>query len=350
MKGLVLVEKGKTEWREVPKPEMGAFDVAIKPTVVAPCTTDLHLIETFAMPFLAGRVIGHETSGIVQEVGSLVKDFKPGDRVVAPSGMFDWRNLNCQIGLYKSAGLGPYRPNSKNGGCFSDLFVIKDADMNLAHVPDSVTLEQAVIISDMATTGFEAVEQLNIKYGDNVAVIGVGAVGLMAVCAAVMKGAARIYAVGSRQVCFDIAKEYGATDFIDYRKVNFAEEVLKRNGKPLDAVTICGGTSSNLVGEELSMIAEGRTVTSVTGYFEDETTVIPNSVWRYGCLDKTFRTVMCMGGRMYTERLLSLVENKRFLPEKIITHTFHGQEKVQEALMQMGGNNRSMIKPIVYFD
>lgn len=95
-------------------------------------------------------------------------------------------------------------------GVFAEYFHVNDADGNLAHLPEGMDLAAAAMISDMVPTGFHGAELADIQFGDNVAVIGIGPVGLMAVAAAAIRGAAGIYAVGSRKNCCDLAMEFGA--------------------------------------------------------------------------------------------------------------------------------------------
>ena len=81
-------------------------------------------------------------------------------------------------------------------------------------MPADMPAEDACMLSDMVPTGFHGVELADVQFGDSVLVIGIGPVGLMAVAGANMRGASRIIAVGTRQVCVDAARGYGATDFI----------------------------------------------------------------------------------------------------------------------------------------
>ena len=92
------------------------------------------------------------------------------------------------------------------------------------------------MLSDMVPTGFHGAELADIQFGDNVAVIGIGPVGLMAVAAAAIRGAANIYAVGSRKNCVELAKEYGATHIVNYRNGDIVEQIMALNGGPIPAV------------------------------------------------------------------------------------------------------------------
>ncbi len=101
MRGFVLHEKGRASWSDVPVPPLGPYDALVRPTAVATCTTDVHLIATAGFPAAVGKPIGHEAVGIVKDVGDLVRDFHPGDRVIIPAGGTDWRTPHAQRGEAK---------------------------------------------------------------------------------------------------------------------------------------------------------------------------------------------------------------------------------------------------------
>ena len=110
--------------------------------------------------------------------------------------------------------LGGWKFSNYKDGVFADFFHVNDADGNLAHLPEGMDPVDACIMSDMVPTGFHAVEQADVQFGDTVLVIGIGPVGLMAVRACALRGASRIMAVGTRPVCMEVAKAYGADEFI----------------------------------------------------------------------------------------------------------------------------------------
>lgn len=131
-------------------------------------------------------------AGIVQKVGAEVKNFKHGDRVIVSVCQPNFRSMKAQAGQSKLNNTSQYWVDDPDrGGSFVELYYLLDADMNLTHIPDSVTMEQVVMIPDMASIAFEGVRELEIKYGDIVAILGVGPVGLMGVREAVLKGACR---------------------------------------------------------------------------------------------------------------------------------------------------------------
>lgn len=352
MKGYVIAGANKAEWRDFPVPKINPYGALIKTEVVSPCTTDIHLLQTgcASIPHLIGKAMGHEMAGTVQEVGSEVKNFKPGDRVVVSACQPNFRSMEAQAGKPKLNNTSQYWVDDPDrGGSFIELYYLLDADMNLAHIPDSVTMEQAVMIPDMASTAFEGVRELEIKYGDTVVMLGVGPVGLMGVRAAVLKGAGRVFVIGSRKICFDVAKEYGATDFIDYHDGDFVKRILKLNGGPVDGVLVSGGSSASIT-DALNLVKRGGIVSNVAAFYADENTVLSNVAWGYGYSEKTIKAIECAGGRWLLEKLLSLVEYGRLQPEKLITHKFHGMGKIEEAVQLFVNHDRTLIKPIVYFD
>ena len=349
MKGLVLLEKGKLGMRDdLPEPVCGPYDAVIEPYVVAPCTSDIHIMENpETVPGCVGKAIGHETCGYVVEVGSEVKDFKVGDRVAVGAAINDFRTREAQAGYARAHNMTVYGTAQEwQQGAFAERYFVFDADMNLAKIPESVTWEQAVMLTDMASTSFEGVRQANIRFGDSVAVIGIGAIGLMAVAAAALSGAGRIFAIGSRQLCFDIAAEYGATDFISYKDGDIVQQVIEANGGPVDSVIVCGGRDTGTINQGLFMAKQNGTVINLASFMGEAV----KPLGYYGFLmDKTFKSVLVDVNREILERLLKLVECGRLAPEKLVTHRLEGIESTERALRMMDGGDRGCIKPVVYY-
>ena len=350
MKGLVLVERDKLEMRcDLPEPKCGPFDAIIKPYVVAPCTSDIHIMHTpEALPGCLGKAIGHEVCGHVIEVGSEVKDFKVGDRVAVGAAMNNFRTKEAQAGYSRAHNMSVYgQAYEWQQGAFAEKYFIYDADMNLARIPDEISWEQAVMLTDMAATSFEGVRNANIRFGDSVAVIGIGAVGLMAIAASALQGAGRIFAVGSRQMTFDLAKEYGATDFISYKDGDIVAQIVAANGGPVDSAIVCGGRDTGTVDQALFMTKQNGTVINLASFMGEAAKPLNY----YGFLmDKTFKSVLVDVNRDVLERLMVLVQCGRLAPEKLVTHKLNGLENVETALMMMDGGNRDCIKPVVYFE
>ena len=176
MKALAMIRIGEVDWIEKEKPTPGPYDAIVKPLAVAPCTSDIHTAFEGAIGERNNMILGHEAVGEIVEVGKEVKDFKPGDRVVVPAITPDWRSIEVQRGfpMHSTGMLAGWKFSNFKDGVFADFFHVNDADMNLAYLPKEVSLEEAVMITDMMTTGFHGAELANIGLGYSVAVIGIG--------------------------------------------------------------------------------------------------------------------------------------------------------------------------------
>jgi threonine dehydrogenase-like Zn-dependent dehydrogenase len=104
---------------------------------------------------------------------------------------------------------------------------VNEADANLAHLPEGMDPASAVMLTDMTTAGFHAAELADVQLGDTVCVIGIGPVGLNSVAGANLMGASHLFGVGSRKVCCDVARAYGATDIINYKEGDIVDQVLQ---------------------------------------------------------------------------------------------------------------------------
>ncbi|MDK2798909.1 MAG: isopropanol dehydrogenase [Clostridiales bacterium] len=352
MKGFAMIRIGEVGWIEKEKPVAGAYDAIVRPLAVAPCTSDIHTVFEGAIGERHNMILGHEAVGEVVEVGSHVKDFKPGDRVVVPAITPDWRTVEVQEGYHQhSEGmLAGWKFSNFKDGVFGEYFHVNDADMNLALLPDDISLEAAAMIPDMMTTGFHGAELADIKIGSNVAVIGIGPVGLMGVAGANLCGAGKIIAVGSRPNCVEIAKAYGATDIVNYKNGDIVTQIMDlTNGKGVDSTIIAGG-NVGIMESAVKITKPGGTISNINYFGEGNTLPIPRADWGCGMAHKNIRGGLCPGGRLRMERLINVVRNKRIDPSKLVTHVFKGFEHMEKALMLMKDKPEDLIKPVVIVD
>ena len=190
-------------WIEKEAPACGPLDALVRPLAAAPCSSDVHTVWEGAMGDRHNLILGHEAVGEVLETGALVRDFKPGDRVLVPAITPDWNSLEAQGGYAMHSGgmLAGWKFSNFKDGVFAEVFHVNDADGNLAHLPKGMDLAAAVMLSDMVPTGLHGAELADVQYGDAVLVVGIGPVGLMSVAGAALRGAGAIYAVGSAPLC-----------------------------------------------------------------------------------------------------------------------------------------------------
>ena len=349
MKGYAMLTIGQTGWIEKDIPKCGPADAICKPIALAPCTSDIHTVWSGALGDRHDMILGHEAVGEVVEVGSEVKDFKVGDRVLVSAITPDWNSIAAQEGYPMHSGgmLSGWKFSNFKDGVFAEYFHVNDADGNLAILPDDIDPAAAVMLSDMVPTGVHGVELADVQFGDSVCVVGIGPVGLMSVAAAAIRGAAEIFAVGSRKNCADLAREYGATDIINYREGDIVEQIMaKTGGKGVDKVIIAGGDNDTFA-QAIEILKPGGIIGNVNYLGEGDFVKIPRVQWGCGMSHKTVRGGLMPGGRVRSEKLARLIMTGRIHPEKMITHTFQGLEGVEPALMLMKDKPRDLIKPLV---
>ena len=349
MKCFVMLEIGKTGWIEKEKPACGPIDAICKPLALAACTSDVHTVWEGAIGDRRDIILGHEGIGEVVEVGSLVKDFKPGDKVIIPAITPDWNSVEAQAGFSMHSGgmLAGWKFANIKDGMFAEFFNVNDADGNLALLPQGMDLASAAMLSDMVPTGFHGAELADVQYGDSVVVIGIGPVGLMGVAGSALRGAAQIYAIGSRPNCVKAAKEYGATHIINYKEGDIVDQVLDLSkGKGVDKIIVAGGDNDTF-DQAIRMLKPGGVIGNVNYLGSGDFVKIPRVAWGVGMGHKTIKGGLMPGGRLRMEKLAALIEHKRLDTSKLVTHKFNGFDKIEEALLLMKNKPADLIKPVV---
>lgn len=352
MKGFAMKKIGETGWIEKEIPQIGAKDALVRPTAISPCTSDTHTVWEGAIGEREDMILGHESVGIVEKVGEEVKDFKPGDRVVVPAITPDWNSLEAQAGYAMHSGgmLAGWKFSNFKDGVFAEYFHVNDADGNMAILPDTIDDATGVMLCDMTPTGLHGVELADVQFGDKVLVIGIGPVGLMAVAGASIRGASEIYAVGSRPKCVEVAKKFGATHIINYKEGSIEEQVMKlTSGKGVDRVIIAGGNEDTFI-TAIKVLKPGGKIGNVNYIGEGDYIKLPRAEWGCGMAHKNISAGLMPGGRLRMEKLISLIETKRIDPSLLVTHKFHGFEKIEEALLMMKDKPKDLIKPVVIID
>lgn len=353
MKAFVLAEPGKTGWYDAPEPVLTPYGAILRPVAVAPCSSDVHTVYGGGSRKAPNLILGHECVAEILETGELVRDFTPGEVVAVPAITPDWRDLGIQESNFKHAGapFSGHQLGRSQPGVFAERFLIPDADTTLAKIPEGVSIKQALMCVDVVTTGFTGAEYADIKIGDTVVVLGIGPIGLMAVEGARHLGAARIIAVGSRPVCVELAREYGATDILSYRDGDVVERVMEMtHGLGADSVIICGG-DDRVFAQAVDMVRYGIGTVSNVNYFGGTGDLpFPKFSGGRGMAGKTIRTELAKGGRVRIERLLSMVRYGRIHPEKLVTHRLKGLDKIEEALGMMKEKPKDLIKVMVEID
>lgn len=354
MKGFAIIEPAvKVGWIEKDIPQISYYEALMKPVVVAPCTSDTHG-SLQCPPELAGpkgRILGHEVVAEVVKVGAGVKDFKPGDVVLVPAATPNYRAIECQDNIAQHAGGTMQGMVLSTGidGCFAEYFVCPDIDNNAAFIPEGVTLEQAVLVGDMVTTGFHGAELANVQFGDTVVVIGIGPVGLMSIAGSALRGAGTIIGVGHREITKQLAREYGASVIVDYKDGEVLKQVMDyTNGKLVDKVIVTGGGQSQIA-LAMQMLKPNGIVANLEGMYDElRVPALDSMMW---CAHKTLTGGICPGGRRRMERIFDVIKSGRLDPAKMITQRLYGFDKIEEGFnLMMDPKPADVVKPIVYIE
>ncbi len=243
MKAAVLREvKTPLQIEEVALSKPGPHEVLIRTAAAGVCHSDLHFVEG-SYPFPLPAVLGHESAGVVEQVGSEVRTVKPGDHVVTCLSAFCGHCEFC-LGGRMSLCISPdtQRPKSaeprlrKDAGTMNQFLNLSSfAEYMLVHehactaIRKDMPLDRAALIGCAVTTGVGAViHTSNVRPGETVAVIGCGGVGLAAINGAAIVGAGRIIAIDRVGSKLNLAKHFGATDVVDASaSANPVAEVLE---------------------------------------------------------------------------------------------------------------------------
>ena len=246
MKALTWQGKGKITCDTVPDPKIEHDrDVVIKVTACAICGSDLHLMGGFMPTMEHGDVLGHETMGEVLEVGKGVGNLKVGDRIVVPFTICcgacrqcKWGNWSCcertnpngklqaETFGYPLAGLfGFSHITGGTPGGQAEYLRVPYADVGPIKVPEGLTDEQVLFLSDIFPTAYQAAEHCEIGPEDTVAIWGCGPVGVLAVKSCFLLGAKRVIAIDTVPERLALARQAGA-ETIDFGKENVQETLM----------------------------------------------------------------------------------------------------------------------------
>lgn len=350
-----------------PDPELKhPSDIIIKVTSTAICGSDLHLYGGFMPEMQKGDIIGHEAMGEIVEIGSGVGNLAKGDRVVVPFTIACGTCWFCQHDLYsacdttnpdaekaaKIMGQGPaglfgysHLLGGYPGGQAQYLRV-PHGDVGPIKVPDTLTDEQALFLSDIFPTGYMAAENAEIEPGDTVAVWGCGPVGQFAIQSAWLFGAGRVIAIDLVPERLELARAKGRAEVIDTSKQNVYDTLMEMTGgrgpdRAIDAV----GSEAHAVGglmeraihsvdsikqkvkleqdrpqvlrEAIKCVRKAGTL-SVPGVYIGMIDTFPmGTVMNKGLTIKTGQTHV----QRYLPSLLAKIEQGEIDPSFVITHT-----------------------------
>lgn len=291
-------------------------DAVIKVSACSICGSDLHIYHGHGFSEDVGFCVGHEAVGEVVEVGRAVHRLKVGDKVMLPAAVGCGACRSCLAGNVANCEFNAgacYGLSAKLQGSQAEAVRVPAADMNAVPVPDGVSMEQALMMTDALATAWFGARNADIRPGSSVAVVGLGPIGLMAVDSAFVMGAHVVYAIDPIPERRAMAEACGAIAL-------HPDEALERikddtHGNKVDCVVEVVGSDAT-VDFALRLVRRRGTV-SVIGVQQSKRFAFP--LERAFAAGLTFRVGTCSVPEELTA-LFPLVQSGRLRPERYVSH------------------------------
>ena len=324
MKALVYHGPGLKAWEEVPDPQIiDATDVIVQIDTTTICGTDLHILKGDVPAVTDGRILGHEGVGTITEVGSAVNRFSVGDRVIISCVSSCGSCSYCQrqlpshcLAAEGAEGVG-WIFGHLIDGTQAEYVRVPFAENSLHLLPEGVSDEAGIMLSDILPTGFEiGVRNGRVEPGGVVAVIGAGPVGLAAIMTAGLYGASRVIAIDLDGNRLEQAKRFGATDAVNNGDEDWKEQVLAMtDGLGVDTSMEAVGIPATFAAA-VDIVRPGGTIANI-GVHGTSVDLALQDLW---IKDIAITTGLVSGTT--TSMLLKLVAQGKLTPELFVTHRF----------------------------
>ncbi|TFY96253.1 zinc-dependent alcohol dehydrogenase [Ramlibacter rhizophilus] len=325
-------------------------DAIVRVTRTCICGSDLHLYHGLVPDTRVGSTFGHEFTGVVEEVGSSVQNLKKGDHVLVPFNIFCGTCFFCRKELYSnchntnpgSTTVGGVYGYSHTAGGYdggqAEYVRVPLADVGPTVLPQDLDLDDAVLLTDVVPTGYQAAEMGDIDEGDTVVVFGAGPIGLMAARCAWLFGAGRVIVVDHVEYRLAFARDFAHCETVDFKDVrDMAMHLKKMTGDlgpdvAIDAVgaEAAGNAMQRLSGVSLKLqggsatalhwavnsVRKGGTV-SIVGVYGPTFNAVPIG----NALNKGLTMRMNQASvKRHLPRLIEHIQAGHIRPSEIITH------------------------------
>lgn len=350
-------------------------DAIVRVTRSCICGSDLHLYHGMVPDTRVGMTFGHEFCGVVEEVGSGVGTLTRGDHVLVPFNIACGQCRFCQQGLFgnchesnaQATAVGGIFGYSHTAGGYdggqAEYVRVPYADVGPTIIPDWMDPDDAVLLTDVVPTGYQAAEMGGIQKGDTVVVFGAGPVGLLAARSAWLFGAGRVIVIDHLEYRLDFARTYCPAEVYDFRDIGDPVVFLKKVTEIgadvcIDAVgaDASGNAWHTLFGKKLKLEAGNAVplhwainsvkkggVVSIVGVYGPTGAMVPiGNVVNKGV---TIRANQASVKRLLP-RLIEHVREGRIDPKAIITHRVP-LEDVAEAYHLFSSKRDGCIKPVL---
>lgn len=351
-------------------------DAIVRVTRSCICGSDLHLYHGLVPDTRVGTTFGHEFIGVVEEVGPTVQNIKVGDHVLVPFNIACGECAFCKQELYgnchesnpEATAVGGIFGYSHTAGGFdggqAEYVRVPYADVGPMVIPADMDHDDAVLLTDVVPTGYQAAEMGGIKKGDTVVVFGAGPVGIMAAKCSWLFGAGRVIIIDHLEYRLEFARKYAQCEAYNFRSLEDPVLFLKKTTDWLGA-DVCidavggdaaGSAAQSITGKTLMMQAGAATalhwainsvkkggIVSIVGVYGPTGNVVPiGNVLNKGL---TIRANQASVKRLLP-RLISHIQSGYLNPKEIITHRLP-LEEVAEAYHIFSAKRDNCIKPIL---
>ena len=363
--------------RDRPDPEiLHPNDAIVRVTRSCICGSDLHLYHGLVPDTRVGMTFGHEFTGVVEEIGDSVQNLKVGDHVLVPfniacgSCSFCKQELygNCHESNPEATAVGGIFGYSHTAGGYdggqAQYVRVPYADVGPTIIPEGMDLDDAVLLTDVVPTGYQAAEMGGIKPGDTVVVFGAGPIGIMAAKCSWLFGAARVIVIDHLDYRLEFVKKYAQCEAYNFRSLEdpvlFLKKATDYYGADvcIDAVgcEAAGSALQTITGRKMMLQAGSATalhwainsvkkggVVSIVGVYGPTGNLIPiGNVVNKGI---TIRANQASVKRLLP-KLIEHVQAGRLDPKGIITHRIP-LEEVADAYHIFSAKRDNCIKPIL---
>lgn len=364
----------RLECKPVPKIEHPE-DAIVRVTRSCICGSDVHLYHGLVPDTRVGQTFGHEFCGIVEEVGPEVKTLKVGDHVLVPFNIACGRCLFCKEGLYgncheaspEATAIGGVYGYSHTAGGYdggqAEYVRVPYADVGPYVIPREMDVDDAVILTDVAPTGYQAAEMGAIKPGDTVAVFGAGPVGIMAAKCAFLFGAGRVIVIDHLDYRLEFAAKFSGAETYNFKEgdpVLFLKKATDWLGADvcIDAVgaEASGSSMQSALGRLFKLTGGAGTalhwaingvrkggVVSIVGVYGPIDALVPiGNVLNKGLTIRANQAAV----KRHLPVLVEHVMAGRLKPSELITHRF-ALEDVSDAYRIFADRLDNCIKPVL---
>lgn len=340
MKAAVWVDYGKIEIKEVPMPIIGDDEVLLKVRAAGVCITDLHV---YTGQFIYGKpphILGHEICGEIAEMGKNVAGFKKGQRVVVETTIGCGHCPACRVGNASMCAERTEIGTAPHAGGYAQY--VKAPAKNLTVVPDEVSDEEAAILESINCPA-GALMRRGVRFGETVAVYGVGPAGLAFIQTAKALGAGKVIAVARNRKRLERCLAFGADEIVCSSEVDVPTRLRELTGGEGPGL-VCEATGAPSIIEEVCQVVKGGGRIILYG-LPSEGAAISYPVKQI--IMKQLEVYGAMENPLCWAPLLQLVASGRINVKDMVTHTFP-LDRIEDAFALLENKKEDPIKAVVY--